>query len=150
MIQFVIWFVKLYFSSKYRMKFETFIFFFLHVYIVVTGEFSFLKVYFLVFYISAEGLKLNLCRKPIKGVYEYIQLLLLFSLRQSEFPWQLVNSWNLELHLKPKTHEWRRNLEYSCRRLRHFWNILMFFCTFELKYFIRSGMLVFTDWDCVP
>lgn len=78
--------MKLYFSSKYRMKFETFIFFFLHVYIVVTGEFSFLKVYFLVFYISAEGLKLNLCRKPIKGVYEYIQLLLLFSLRQSEFP----------------------------------------------------------------
>lgn len=56
------------------MKFETFIF--LHVYIVVTGDFSFLKVYFLVFYISAEGLKLNLCRKPIKGVYEYIQLLL--------------------------------------------------------------------------
>lgn len=142
------WSCTLVVSTEWNLKHS--FFFFLHVYIVVTGEFSFLKVYFLVFYISAEGLKLNLCRKPIKGVYEYIQLLLLFSLRQSEFPWQLVNSWNLELHLKPKTHEWRRNLEYSCRRLRHFWNILMFFCTFELKYFIRSGMLVFTDWDCVP
>lgn len=35
-------------------------------------------------------------------------------------------------------------------RLKHFWTILMFFCTFELKYFNQSGVLVFTDWDCVP
>lgn len=127
----------------------------LHLHIWETWGFSFLKVCFLVFYISAKGLKLNLCRKAIKGVYEYMQLLLIFSLRQSEFPWQLVNLWNLELQVRPKANKSWKNLSPAARQwdwatsalLKHF---NMDLCTSERKYFNQSSALVFTNWDCAP